>query len=102
MSRAVPATGTAGPDGQARPYSVRGTSRADRSTLRRLPEGLNSGFEGTLVGTNGKPVWIDGLWGLQFGNGVAGTPMTLLFTAGPDGEQHGLLGSLTLAPDLDD
>jgi uncharacterized protein (TIGR03118 family) len=59
-------------------------------------------FEGTLIGTNGKPVWIDGLWGLQFGNGVAGTPMTLLFTAGPDGEQHGLLGSLTLAPDLDD
>jgi uncharacterized protein (TIGR03118 family) len=59
-------------------------------------------FEGTLIGTNGKPVRIDGLWGLQFGNGVAGTPMTLLFTAGPDGEQHGLLGSLTLAPDLDD
>jgi uncharacterized protein (TIGR03118 family) len=62
----------------------------------------NGRFEGTLIGTNGKPVWIDGLWGLQFGNGVAGTPMTLLFTAGPDGEQHGLLGSLTLAPDLDD
>jgi hypothetical protein len=28
--------------------------------------------------------------------------MTLLFTAGPDGEAHGLLGSLTLAPDPDD
>jgi uncharacterized protein (TIGR03118 family) len=56
---------------------------------------------GTLRGTDGKPIVIDGLWGLQFGNGVAGTPMTLLFTAGPDGEQHGLLGSLTLAPDPD-
>ena len=55
-------------------------------------------FVGTLRGTDGKPITIDGLWGLQFGNGVAGTPMTLLFTAGPDGEQHGLLGSLTLAP----
>ena len=62
----------------------------------------NGEFEGTLRGTNGKPISIDGLWGLQFGNGVAGTPMTLLFTAGPDGEQHGLLGSLTLAPDTDD
>lgn len=62
----------------------------------------NGRFEGTLRGTNGKPIWIDGLWGLQFGNGVAGTPMTLLFTAGPGGEAHGLLGSLTLAPDLDD
>jgi hypothetical protein len=27
--------------------------------------------------------------------------MTLFFTAGPAGEAHGLLGSLTLAPDLD-
>jgi uncharacterized protein (TIGR03118 family) len=62
----------------------------------------NGEFEGTLRGTNGKPIWIDGLWGLQFGNGVAGTPMTLLFTAGPGGEAHGLLGTLTLAPDMDD
>jgi uncharacterized protein (TIGR03118 family) len=59
-------------------------------------------FEGTLTAPNGKPITIDGLWGLQFGNGVAGTPKTLLFTAGPDGELHGILGSLTLAPDTDD
>ncbi len=58
-------------------------------------------FEGVLRGTNGKPIWIDGLWGLQFGNGVAATPMTLLFTAGPAHEMHGLVGSLTLAPDMD-
>ena len=62
----------------------------------------NGEYEGTLTGTNGKPIWIDGLWGLQFGNGVAGTPMTLLFSAGPDGEAHGLLGSLTVAPNSDD
>ncbi len=73
-----------------------GNGRINAYSLR------NGEFEGTLRGTNGKPIWIDGLWGLQFGNGVAGTPMTLLFTAGPDGEQHGLLGSLTLAPDTDD
>jgi len=62
----------------------------------------NGAPEGTLRGTNGRPIWIDGLWGLQFGNGVAGTPTTLLFTAGPGGEAHGLFGSLDLAPDLDD
>ena len=61
----------------------------------------NGAPEGTLRGTNGRPIWIDGLWGLRFGNGVAGTPMTLFFTAGPAGEAHGLLGSLTLAPDMD-
>jgi uncharacterized protein (TIGR03118 family) len=61
----------------------------------------NGEYEGTLTGTNGKPIWIDGLWGLQFGNGVAGTPMTLLFSAGPDGEAHGLVGSLTAAPNSD-
>ncbi|HEX7497869.1 MAG TPA: TIGR03118 family protein [Candidatus Limnocylindrales bacterium] len=62
----------------------------------------NGAPEGTLRGSNGRPIWIDGLWGLQFGNGVAGTPTTLLFTAGPGGEAHGLFGSLDLAPDLDD
>ncbi len=61
----------------------------------------NGEFEGTLRGVNGKPIWIDGLWGLQFGNGVAGTPMTLLFTAGPMHESHGLLGMLELAPAID-
>ena len=56
-------------------------------------------FEGTLLNTKGKPLAIDGLWGLQFGNGVAGTPMTLIFSAGPKDESHGLVGTLTLAPD---
>jgi uncharacterized protein (TIGR03118 family) len=54
-------------------------------------------FVGTLRGTNGKPLAIQGLWALKFGNGVIGTPNTLLFTAGPDGEQHGLFGSITTA-----
>jgi hypothetical protein len=39
---------------------------------------------------------IDGLWGLAFGSGspASGPRNTLFFTAGPDGEQHGLFGSL--------
>jgi uncharacterized protein (TIGR03118 family) len=61
----------------------------------------NGAPEGTLRSPNGKAITIDGLWGLQFGNGVAGDPMALLFSAGPNGEADGLLGSLTLAPDTD-
>jgi len=56
----------------------------------------NREFQGLLRGIDNHPVIIDGLWGLAFGNGGrAGTPDTLFFTAGPDGESHGLFGSLT-------
>src|SRR5262249_11668124 len=47
----------------------------------------------------GKPIVIDGLWGLIVGNGGnGGDPGKLYFTAGPNDEQHGLLGSLTPSP----
>jgi uncharacterized protein (TIGR03118 family) len=52
-------------------------------------------FLGALRGTGDEPIVIDGLWALQFGNGVIGNPQTLLFTAGPDDEAHGLFGDLT-------
>jgi uncharacterized protein (TIGR03118 family) len=51
-------------------------------------------FRGQLA-SHRKPITIDGLWGLRFGNGVAGTPQTLLFSAGPDDEANGLLGEIT-------
>jgi uncharacterized protein (TIGR03118 family) len=41
---------------------------------------------------------IDGLWALQFGKGALannGPTTTLFFTAGPDGESHGLFGTIT-------
>jgi uncharacterized protein (TIGR03118 family) len=50
---------------------------------------------GALRSKHGKRLAIDGLWALKFGNGVIGTPHTLLFTAGPDDESHGLFGELT-------
>jgi len=57
-------------------------------------------FEGTLDGADGNPLVIDGLWALIFGNGGAGgSPNTLYFTAGPDGESHGLFGALTVVPE---
>jgi uncharacterized protein (TIGR03118 family) len=50
---------------------------------------------GRLRNENGKPLTVDGLWGLGFGNDVAsGSPDTLYFTAGPDDESHGLFGSI--------
>jgi uncharacterized protein (TIGR03118 family) len=51
-------------------------------------------FIGTLKNSMGKTISIDGLWALEFGNGVIGTPKTLLFTAGPNDESHGLFGDI--------
>lgn len=55
-------------------------------------------YLGALRDGDGNPVVVDGLWGLEFGNGVTGTHNTLLFSAGPDDEAHGLFGSIT--PDV--
>jgi uncharacterized protein (TIGR03118 family) len=52
-------------------------------------------FLGALRREHGERLTIDGLWALQFGNGVIGTPQTLLFTAGPADESHGLFGEIT-------
>jgi uncharacterized protein (TIGR03118 family) len=52
---------------------------------------------GTLKSKNGQPIVIDGLWALMFGNGTTAATTSLMFTAGPDDEEHGLFGSLTVA-----
>jgi len=56
--------------------------------------------EGTYLGqlqSQGKPVWIDGLWAIDFlkGNVPGGSASDwLYFTSGPDDESHGLFGYL--------
>ena len=56
-------------------------------------------FEGTPLDTTGNPLALDGLWRLKFGNGGnGGSPDVLYFTAGPDGESHGLFGAITPTP----
>jgi uncharacterized protein (TIGR03118 family) len=51
---------------------------------------------GVLKDTFHRPIEIDGLWGIGFGNGAnAGPTNTLFFAAGPDDETHGLFGSIT-------
>lgn len=56
-------------------------------------------FLGALQGASGTPLSIDGLWGLQFGNGSSGATNTLYFAAGPDGESHGLFGAIAQVPE---
>lgn len=45
--------------------------------------------------TNGKPIQIEGLWGLSFGNGLKKQATNaLFFTAGPNDEGDGLYGKI--------
>ena len=66
--------------------------------INAYEEQPNGTFEprGELRGEDGKPIEIDGLWALEFGNaGANGSPDTLFFTAGPNDENDGLFGSIT-------
>jgi uncharacterized protein (TIGR03118 family) len=57
-------------------------------------------YLGQIKGMDGKPLTIDGLWGIAFGNGFLGQPVnTLFFTAGPADEEHGLYGRIDPLPD---
>ena len=81
---------------------------ADRQ-LRRRPihafhENANGTWtqSGTLLGIDGRPLFIGGLWALQFGRGNAasGAVDHLYFTAGPIGESAGLFGRITPNPNV--
>jgi len=53
-------------------------------------------FLGNVQGPDGADLNIDGLWALVFANNNgSGDALTLYFTAGPNGEKDGLLGTLT-------
>lgn len=61
---------------------------------------LTGNFVGKLLDTNGNPVQIDGLWALMNGNGAnGGDANKVYFTAGLNGEQDGLFGSLSAVPE---
>ena len=54
-------------------------------------------FEGYFADDRGRPIEIDGLWDLAFGNGASlGASDKLYFAAGPEDETEGLFGSLAL------
>ncbi|MBO0825570.1 MAG: TIGR03118 family protein [Actinobacteria bacterium] len=52
---------------------------------------------GQLRMSDGTPIVIDGLWGLRVGNGTFAGTGEVSFSAGPDGESHGLLGKIVAA-----
>jgi uncharacterized protein (TIGR03118 family) len=54
-------------------------------------------FMGMLRRPGGRPLVIDGLWGLRFGNSAFAGRRSLVFSAGPDDESHGLLGIIRAA-----
>jgi uncharacterized protein (TIGR03118 family) len=57
------------------------------------PDPATPGFLGQLSGVDGKPIAIDGLWGLITGNdGSGGSSQKIYFSAGPTGETNGLFG----------
>ena len=59
------------------------------------PNPATPGFLGQLSGVDGKPIAIDGLWALFPGNdGQGGSSQNIFFSAGPNGETHGLFGVL--------
>jgi uncharacterized protein (TIGR03118 family) len=54
-------------------------------------------FLGTLDGTNGYPVTINGLWGLRTGNAAFGGSSSVVFSSGPNAYRNGLVGTLNAA-----
>ena len=59
------------------------------------PDPATPGFLGQLNGLDGKPIAIDGLWGLMPGNdGNGGSSQKIYFSAGPNDEANGLFGVL--------
>jgi len=61
---------------------------------------VNGKFHGFLRDDHHRPIKIDGLWAIAFGNGANAGPLnTLYFAAGIDDEAHGLFGTLTAVAD---
>jgi uncharacterized protein (TIGR03118 family) len=57
---------------------------------------LSGRFLGTLRDSNNRRLHIDGLWGIQFGNGLLNQKTNQLFyAAGPNDEEDGVYGVIT-------
>ena len=87
-------------------FGARERRAADRQLRRRAHQRLRPG-ERPVPGraaraSTGGDSRSTGCGRCEFGNGVIGTPQTLLFTAGPAGESHGLFGALTAASEHHD
>jgi uncharacterized protein (TIGR03118 family) len=61
----------------------------------RISAYRGSHFKGLLRDAHNRPMAIDGLWALLPGTATTGGAGSLWFSAGPDDEQHGLVGLIT-------
>jgi uncharacterized protein (TIGR03118 family) len=52
-------------------------------------------YLGALDTTTGSPIAIDGLWGIKVGNSAFGGAKSLVFSAGPNAYNNGVVGILT-------
>ncbi len=53
---------------------------------------------GQLSDSSGNPISVEGLWGIAFGNGgMSGSSNALYFAAGPNSENDGVFGNITVA-----
>jgi uncharacterized protein (TIGR03118 family) len=52
-------------------------------------------FKGSLDTTKGTPIAISGLWGIKVGNSAFGGSKSLVFSAGPNAYNNGVVGILT-------
>jgi uncharacterized protein (TIGR03118 family) len=63
------------------------------------PSGNGAYHPSGMLKEDQKPVVIDGLWGIGFGNNAASGPSNVLyFTAGPDDETNGYFGKIQTVP----
>jgi uncharacterized protein (TIGR03118 family) len=57
-------------------------------------------FLGRLADPSGETIHIKGLWALHFGNGTASGDRNALYFTAAEGHEHGLFGSLRVAPTI--
>ena len=91
--RAQLAVGSRRGAGRVRPVQRRSAGRQLRERPHQRLQPGNGAHLGQLRRANGRPIVIDGLWGLR-SDGNAAKTNQLIFSAGPDGEAHGLLGKI--------
>jgi uncharacterized protein (TIGR03118 family) len=73
------------------------SNNTDTGTINGF-NAITGEFVGTVKDSAGKPIVIDQLWGIDFGDGLGknGPKNTLFFAAGPDNNFAGLFGSIVV------
>ena len=75
------------------------SNNVDRGTINAFNPSATHSFVGTVRDEDGKPIFIDQLWGIDFGDGTTGgkngNTNQLFFTAGPANNLAGTFGVIS-------